>query len=567
MWFGFLVFSFIVFGVNFSGLGWGDFSFHLTFFRCFTEGEFRQLRLSTRVSSLEPTKVTTFDAIQRSGLGFIASLVIVFWGWGFFSFFTFCFLYFIFWFILYFEVIVLSSNFHINISEKRTFYSSGYTRNPDFRINVLKSLQKSIKEHQDNIIAALDSDFGKSSTETYLTEIVTVLSDIDFYIKNIKRLSKPKATKSSILTMPSKGKIYPNPYGVVLIISPWNYPFYLTMSPLIAAIAAGNCAVLKPSELSPNTSKIIYEIIDEMFEPNFISVELGDADVASSLLNCRFDYIFFTGSTRVGQIVLQKAAKYLTPVTLELGGKNPCIVDETADLEVAAKRIVWGKYINSGQTCVAPDYLFVHSSVRDKLVDCMKVEIGRSYGSNVFTNPDFARIINEKHFDRLLQVIGSGQVVLGGNYDRSKIKIEPTIIENVENGSIADIEEIFGPVLVLKEYGELSDVIEYVNSKEHPLALYIFSRNKKNIDKIITRCQFGGGAVNDTVMHIMSNSLPFGGVGNSGMGRYHGRFGFDTFTHYKGVLHKKSKIDMKQKFPPYDKKTFDFLNRILDKIL
>ena len=456
----------------------------------------------------------------------------------------------------------MKNDFSISIEEKRTFFSHGHTGNIGYRINVLKALRNSIKEHETAIVNALVADFKKPVMETYLTEIVTVLGDIDYYIKNVRRLSRTKPARSSLLAMPSRGKVYAEPYGVVLIISPWNYPFYLTMSPLVAAVAAGNSVVLKPSEFSPNTSDIIFKIIDELFDPSFISVELGGVDVATSLLKNRFDYIFFTGGTRVGKIIMEKAAQNLTPVTLELGGKNPCIVDETADLTLAAKRIVWGKYVNAGQTCLAPDYLLVHSDVKDKLLDLIKAEIVKSYGISPVTNSDLAGIINQGHFDRLVKVIGSGKVVIGGKYDRENLKIEPTVISNVLPGSDADTQEIFGPILTVEEYSELNDVVNTVNSREHPLALYIFSKNKKNVRKVVYRCHFGGGAVNDTVMHIMSHSLPFGGVGNSGMGSYHGKYGFDTFTHYKGVLYRNNKFEIKQKYPPYKQNATDLIKKI-----
>ena len=448
------------------------------------------------------------------------------------------------------------------VESKRTFFQEGHTRNVNFRIGALSALASVLQENEQGVYEALAADMGKSSLETYETELGMVLHEIRHMVRYGAKYARARRKSTSLLTWPSSGKLYTDPYGVALIISPWNYPLYLSLAPAVAAIAAGNCVVLKPSEMAPHTSALLAKIIDECFEPRFISVEQGGAEVAQALLEQRFDYIFYTGSTRVGKIVMEKAAAHLTPVTLELGGKSPCIVDDTADLAAAARRITWGKFLNGGQTCVAPDYLLVHSQVREPLLRLMKAEILRMYGENPLSNPDYPRIVNRDHLGRLTGMLTGGELYCGGCWDLDLLKLEPTILLNPSPDSGLMRDEIFGPILPVLEFEDIQEAIDEINTREHPLALYLFTNNPRDRKKVMQQVPFGGGCVNDTIMHLMSG-LPFGGVGQSGMGRSMGRAGFDTFTHYKGVLRRRGRWDIKQKFPPYSEKNLNLIKKVL----
>ncbi len=383
------------------------------------------------------------------------------------------------------------------------------------------------------------------------------LSEISHMLKNLKKYMSDKTVKTGLANFVAHSFIKKSPYGTVLIISPWNYPFLLAMEPLVDALAAGNTVVLKPSAYSLHTSKVIKKIIEETFDEREVAVIEGGREENKCLLEQKFDYIFFTGSKTVGQKVLEAASKYITPVTLELGGKSPCIIEKTANIALAAKRIVFGKFLNCGQTCVAPDYILCDKTVKEKLIQELKKQIKLQFGENPLQNSDYGKIINKKHFDRILGLIDKEKVVFGGASDESTLKIEPTLMDNIEYSDKIMQEEIFGPVLPVLTYDKIEDVIAKVNSGEKPLALYIFSENKSLIQQVLTSCQFGGGCVNDVIMHLVSSEMGFGGVGESGMGSYHGKYGFDTFTHEKSIVDKKTFIDLDLRYQPYTKlKTF-----------
>jgi aldehyde dehydrogenase (NAD+) len=374
---------------------------------------------------------------------------------------------------------------------------------------------------------------------------------------------KPKKVGTPINLFPSSSYIYTEPLGVVLIVAPWNYPFALTIQPLIGAIAAGNCAILKPSEHTPYTSQAIAKIINDNFDPNFIIAIEGGIETNQALLAERFDHIFFTGGTAIGKIVMEAAAKHLTPVTLELGGKSPCIIDETCDLEITAKRIVWGKFYNAGQTCVAPDYLLVQKNIKPLLIEKLVTHVKAFFGENAQTSPDLARIVNDRQFDRLVGLLDEGKVLIGGNSDKSDRFIAPTLIDAVSPNSKIMAEEIFGPILPILEYDQLSEAIAFVNAQAKPLALYFFSSNKQNQERIIQETSYGGGCFNDIIMHLVNPELPFGGVGHSGMGSYHGKASFDTFSHRKSVLKNSFRFDLKWRYPPY-KMTLESLKKFIN---
>lgn len=440
------------------------------------------------------------------------------------------------------------------IENQRSFFEEGKTKEVDFRINQLEKLKKSIIKYEDEIIDALKKDLNKSSFETYVTEIGTVIQEINHTIKHIRKWVRPKRVGTPIAQFISTSKIYSDPYGVALIISPWNYPFQLTMAPLIGSIAGGNCAVLKLSPYSANTSKIIDKIIGETFDENYIKVVQGGREVNKELLNEKFDYIFFTGGVSMGKIVMKAASKYLTPVTLELGGKSPCIIDETANLDLAAKRIIWGKLLNSGQTCIAPDYLLVHKSVKKQLIDKMKDYILKFYGNIPINSPDYPKIINLKHFNRLLGLIREEDVIFGGDYNEKTHQINPTILDNITWESKVMEEEIFGPIIPILEFENFNNIIDEINKRPKPLALYLFTTSKEREKNVLKNISFGGGCINDTIVHVASTNMPFGGVGNSGMGGYHGKHTFDSFTHKKSVLKKSNLLDIPVRYAPFDGK-------------
>lgn len=418
----------------------------------------------------------------------------------------------------------------------------------------LKKLLHVITQHEQAIILALYDDFKKPAFEAVLTETNYVISDLKETIKNIDSWAKPKKVMASFLNFPSSDYIYSEPFGNVLILSPWNYPFQLALCPLIAAVAAGNKVTLKPSELTPNTSNIIAKIISETFAVKDVVVITGDATVAANLLSKRWDYIFFTGSVAVGKIVAKAAAENLTPVTLELGGKSPCIVDETANLELSAKRIVWGKIINAGQTCVAPDYILVNHKIKAIFVKLLIEEIEKALGTNPEESPDFARIINLKNWQRQLSLLENQNILFGGQSNRDSLYLAPTLLDEPKMDSLVMTEEIFGPILPLLSYESKADIDKIISSFEKPLSLYLFSQNKLFIDEVLQKYSFGGGCINDTVIHLANNRLPFGGVGNSGMGAYHGKLSFDIFSHKKAIVKRGTWLDLPLRYAPYKDK-------------
>lgn len=433
---------------------------------------------------------------------------------------------------------------------------------PQKRIKLLKKLLISIQNHESAIIEALQKDFKKPPFETYITEINYVISDLKHTISNVENWSKPKRVWPSILNFPSFDYIYTEPYGRVLIISPWNYPFQLAMCPLIAAIAAGNTIVLKPSELTFNTSQLITKIVEEVFDVKEVVVVHGGAEFTQSLLEKRWDYIFFTGSVFVGKIVAQAAAKNLTPYTLELGGKNPCIVDEGADLEIAVKRIVWGKFINAGQTCIAPDYILVQGKEKYNFVELLKKEIIRVYGENPEESKDFSRIINSKNWHRLNEMIDHTKVLFGGITNENEKYISPTLLDEPSLNSEVMKDEIFGPILPIISYHDEKDLENIISKYEKPLALYVFTNDKKFAERMITKFSFGGGCVNDCMVHFSNHRLPFGGVGHSGIGAYHGKLGFDSFSHQKAIVKKPNWADNPIRYAPYKNK-LNFIKKVL----
>lgn len=449
------------------------------------------------------------------------------------------------------------------LAKQKTFFNSGITCSVQWRKSRLKALYAAIVNYQEKLFDALKSDLNKSPTEAFSTEIGLVLEEISFALKHISKWSKPKSVPSALLNFPSRSKIYREPYGVVLILSPWNYPIQLALMPLVGAIAAGNCAVIKPSEESPASSKLLAEIIKSCFEPEFVNVVLGDKTASESLLKEKFDYIFFTGSPTVGKIVMKAAAENLVPVTLELGGKSPCIVDETVDIQVSARRIVWGKCINAGQTCVAPDYLLVHKSVKEKLLAAMEKEICAFYTDSPENNSDYPRIINKRHFLRLCEYFNDGKIICGARANQQTLQIAPTILDDVNIEAPVMQEEIFGPVLPVITFEKIDDVIKFVSDRPRPLALYFFSSDKKLQRRILKTLSFGGGCINDTILHLASPYMPFGGVGNSGMGSYHGKSSFETFSHKKSVLHKGFFADLRFRYPPYSGVVLKLLRKIM----
>ena len=441
------------------------------------------------------------------------------------------------------------------IQSQKAYFLTGKTKSITFRKNSLLNLKQEIIKREQDIIAALYEDFKKPAFESVLSETEIVLSELNLTIKNLNSWAKPKRVFPSMLNFPSTDKIYSDPYGNVLIIAPWNYPYQLSLSPLVGAIAAGNTAILKPSELTPNTSKILDEIISVVFNSEHVAVIHGDASVAQQLLAKRWDYIFFTGSVIVGKIVAKAAAKHLTPTTLELGGKNPSIIDETANIKLAAKRIVWGKFFNAGQTCIASDYIVIHKSVKQQFFDALQSEIEIAYTNNPEKSNDFARIINERNFNRLKLMLQNETIVIGGNTNASELYISPTLIDEPSLDSEVMKGEIFGPILPVLSYSTEDDINSIISKYNKPLSLYVFSTNKTFAKKMIATYSFGGGAINDTVIHFANHRLPFGGVGHSGIGAYHGKRTFDTFSHKKSVVKKGNWLDIPIRYAPYKGKT------------
>ncbi|MNX25730.1 Aldehyde dehydrogenase [compost metagenome] len=435
------------------------------------------------------------------------------------------------------------------LTRQKRYYDEDHTRSIKERRVILTRLRNVLKSREAEIMAALRQDLNKSELEAYSTELGIVLEEIGHICKRLTRWAKPRKVRTALTHIGSKGMIVPEPYGTVLIIAPWNYPFQLAISPLVGAIAAGNTVVLKPSELSPSVSDLLRRILAEVFPEEYVAVVEGGAEVSTELLKHKFDYIFFTGSVNVGRIVMEAAAKHLTPVTLELGGKSPCIVHRDADLALAARRIVFGKFTNAGQTCVAPDYLWVHKNVKEQLLQEMRQVVRDFYGEHPLSHPDYGRIVSRRHFDRLVMFLQDGQVALGGQSDAETLKIEPTVLDQVTWDMPVMKEEIFGPVFPVLEYEELDEMIAVVRSHPKPLALYLFSQNKSVQNHVIESLSFGGGTINDTLMHLATPYLPFGGVGDSGMGSYHGYESFKTFSHEKSVLIQTTRFDFAFRYP------------------
>ncbi|MCG2116298.1 aldehyde dehydrogenase [Staphylococcus epidermidis] len=438
-------------------------------------------------------------------------------------------------------------------NNSKAFFNTHKTKNLKFRKQQLKLLSKNIKNHENELLDALYKDLGKSKVEAYATEIGMLLKSIKLMRKELKNWSKTKQTDTPLYLFPTKSYIKKEPYGTVLIIGPFNYPVQLVFEPLIGAIAAGNTAIVKPSELTPHVAIVIKDIIEDTFDEAYVSVVEGGIEETQTLLSLPFDYMFFTGSEKVGKIVYEAAARKLIPVTLELGGKSPVIVDDTANIKVASERISFGKFTNAGQTCVAPDYILVQRKVKNDLIKALKKTITEFYGENIEKSPDFGRIVNQKHFNRLndLIQIHKDNVVFGGNSSKEDLYIEPTLLDNITNDNKIMQEEIFGPILPIITYDNFDEVLEIIQSKSKPLSLYLFSEDENMTHRVVEELSFGGGAINDTLMHLANPNLPFGGVGSSGIGQYHGKYSFDTFSHMKSYTFKSTRLESSLFFPPY----------------
>ena len=453
----------------------------------------------------------------------------------------------------------------MNINEilnlQRAYFATGVTLDVDFRVGELKKLLEAVRRHETEICLALREDLGKSDFESYMCEVGLVCSEISDMLKHIRSYAREKTVRTPLAQFASRSYQKPSPYGNVLIMSPWNYPFLLTMDPLVDALAAGNTAVVKPSAYAPATGAVIGKILEECFEERYVAVVNGGRQENAALLEEKFDMIFFTGSQTVGKEVLRRAAEHLTPTVLELGGKSPCVVDSCAKIELAAKRIVFGKFLNCGQTCVAPDYILCHEQVKDQLVEAICRQIKLQYGEDPLENPDYGKIVNRKHFERLLGLIQPEKVRAGGVWNEDTRQIAPTVLDNVTWDDPVMQEEIFGPVLPILTYRTLEEVIGAVEARPKPLAMYIFSEDKQVIRELTRRCRFGGGCVNDCVVHLATSNMGFGGVGESGMGAYHGKVGFDAFSHTKSILDKKTLLDLPMRYQPYDRGLYGTLLR------
>lgn len=449
------------------------------------------------------------------------------------------------------------------IGQQREFFQTGKTKDIAFRIAGLKKLAQAISDNAAAIIDAVKADLNKPEFETYLAEIALSQKEINYAIKNLKTWTKPQKANIGFEQLPGFGRIMAEPLGVVLIISPWNYPFGLMITPLVGAIAAGNCAILKPSENAPHTSRILAKILPQYFDPGYIAVIEGGVEISQQLLAQKFDHIFFTGGTKIGTMVMEAAAKHLTPVTLELGGKSPCIVDADTNIEYTARRITWGKFINAGQTCIAPDYLLVEQKIKQELIDSIQKCIREFLGDQPIVSPDYARIINQKHFNRLVEFFKDGEIIIGGQSNLDERYIAPTLLDCVSLQVPVMQEEIFGPILPIFTYNHVDEAIAIINQRPKPLALYLFSRNKKLHTRVLQSTSSGSVCINDTVIQYGIPTLPFGGVGGSGMGKYHGKASFDTFSHYKSVLNRSLLLDIKLRYPPYTQGKLQLLKRLL----
>ena len=437
------------------------------------------------------------------------------------------------------------------LQQQNHFFSSGKTIPAEFRLKQLESLKEAMIRHEADLAAALKADLGKSRMESYMCEIGLTLSELTWMQKHLRSLMRSKRVSTPAAQFAAKSFRSPSPYGTVLIMSPWNYPVLLTLDPLIDAIAAGNTAVVKPSAYAPCTFDVMKTMIEECFPAHYVAVVDGGRAENQALLQQRFDMIFFTGGKTVGREVLRHAAEYLTPVTLELGGKSPCIVDSTAKIRLAAKRIVFGKYLNCGQTCVAPDYILCDKRIRDELITAILAEIEKQFGKEPLKNPNYGKIINEKHFERILGLINGEKLVYGGQSEPESLRIAPTVLNNITWDDAVMSEEIFGPLLPILTFDTLDEALDTVESHPHPLALYFFSEDKAAQKKVLDTCRFGGGCINDTIIHLATSDMPFGGVGESGMGSYHGRVGFETFSHYRSIVNKKTWMDLPIRYQKY----------------
>ena len=446
------------------------------------------------------------------------------------------------------------------VNAQHSFFNSNKTKNAAFRKTMLVKLKKAIKQNENKILKALYLDLGKSKAESYMSEITMVYSEINTALSNLERWNKPKRVPTTLTTFPSKNYIYSEPYGVVLILAPWNYPVNLSLCPLVGAIAAGNCAVIKCSKSSPQTSNLIQNIINNTFNNKYIYCTDADIDY-DSVLDQKYDYIFFTGSPKVGKKIMKKASENLTPVSLELGGKSPCIIDETANLRLAARRIAWGKFLNAGQTCISIDYVLVHEKVKNKFIKEMQKEIKKRYNNAAFSD-SYPKIINEHHYSRLKKLMNTENTIIGGAYNDSARKIAPTLLPDTNFNKPVMQEEIFGPLLPIIAYSDLDKTIYNLKQKEKPLACYVFTNKKATARRIINEISYGGGCINDVIIHISNHHLPFGGVVNSGMGGYHGKYSFETFSHKKAVAKSSTLFDIPLRYAPYNKRKFNFFKRM-----
>ncbi|MGC1310516.1 MAG: aldehyde dehydrogenase [Phormidesmis sp.] len=447
------------------------------------------------------------------------------------------------------------------LQAQRAFFATGQTKPIDYRIAQLKKLKEAVLEHQDAIVQAAKDDLGRPEFEGYFE--IGVLAELSYVLKHVKAWAKPRKVGVPLAQMPASAWVQPEPLGSILIIGPWNYPFQLLISPLIGAIASGNCAVIKPSEIAPATSRVVAQLIQSIFEPEYVAVLEGGVEVAQSLLAQKFDHILFTGGTRVGQIVMEAAAKQLTPVTLELGGKSPCIVDKDIKLEVAAKRIVWGKFLNAGQTCVAPDYLLVHEEIKAEFLETLQQVLKEAYGDDPQQSPDLSRLVSDRQFDRVAKLIEGEEILIGGQTDREDRYIAPTVLNNVSWDAPVMQEEIFGPVLPVLTYRGIEEAIAQINARPKPLALYLFTRSKSLQETVLSATSSGGVCLNDVFLHVAIWGMPFGGVGNSGIGAYHGQTTFDRFSHLKSVLKKPFWLDIDWRYAPYGNK-IEFFKKIMN---
>ncbi|MGL4806406.1 MAG: aldehyde dehydrogenase [Bacteroidales bacterium] len=446
------------------------------------------------------------------------------------------------------------------VNNQKAFFSSNATKDINFRIQQLKKLREALIQYQPQILEALWNDLHKSSQEAYLTEMSIVMNELDYHIRNLKKWAKPQRVATPLFMLPSSSQIITEPLGVSLIVAPWNYPFQLLINPLIGSISSGCCTILKPSPESANLSAVIADMIAKTFDSSYITTIEGGREVNTILFNQRFDFIFFTGSPMLGKVVMQAAAQHLTPVILELGGKSPCIVDKGSHIDLAAKRIVWGKFMNAGQTCISPDYLLVHNSIKEELIQKIKTYIQEFYSSEPLNSPFYPRIINEKAMQRLISLLDPSKIIFGGNYNMTEKFIEPTLMTNISQTDPIMQEEIFGPILPILGYDDINEVIKLVNENEKPLALYLFG-NESTADYVLSHTTSGGACINDTLMHIGNHNLPFGGVGNSGMGKYHGKSSFYAFSNQRSVVKTPTWIDLPFKYIPY--KYFNWIKKIL----